>query len=50
MKDETKRTTLRIPISIKECLEKESRDMGVSLNALIAHILWDYLKKRKNET
>lgn len=47
MKDESKRITLRIPISVKSYLERESKNMGISLNALIAHILWDYLEKKQ---
>lgn len=49
MKEETRRITLRLPISVKSYLERESKNMGISLNALIAHILWDYLEEVKNK-
>lgn len=50
MKEETRRITLRLPISVKSYLERKSKNMGISLNALIAHILWDYLEEAKNKT
>lgn len=41
----TERFTLRITKELKCQLEKKGKQMGVSLNALVAQILWDWAKQ-----
>ncbi|AXI27292.1 ribbon-helix-helix protein, CopG family [Gemella sp. ND 6198] len=36
---------LRLPIDLKERLDKLAKDKGISRNALILNILWEYLIK-----
>ena len=45
MQDKRERFTLRMPTQLYEAIEKQAAKTGVSLNALILHILWDWLKE-----
>lgn len=46
MTEEAMRFTLRIKPDLKERLEKCSKNMGVSLNALVVQILWNWVEYR----
>lgn len=41
------RFTLRIPKEISEYLKQEAKKRGLSRNALMIQILWDYLEFEK---
>ncbi len=43
--DERVRFTFRVPDKLAEKLRKESERLGVTVNALILQILWDWEKK-----
>lgn len=43
MTRETERFTLRLTKKLKEQLDKSGKRMGVSLNALVVQILWDWV-------
>ena len=45
MSKETTRFTLRLPKETKQRLEKESTEIGVSLNALVVQVLWEWVNK-----
>jgi len=51
MIDARNRCTLRIPETLMAMLQKEASRLGVSLNALILQILWQWTEKEtaKNE-
>ena len=38
---------IRVPAGIKNALQSEAKRLGISLNALILQILWDYNKKEE---
>ena len=44
-KDKRVRFTLRLPNNLIECLRKEANKQGVSINALILNILWEWVEK-----
>ena len=46
-KDERARFTLRIPERLLNKLEAVANEQGVSTNALILHILWDWSEEQK---
>lgn len=46
--DERARFTLRLPEKLFESLGKEATEVGVSLNALILQILWNWVRKEVN--
>ena len=46
-KDERERFTFRIPSKLIDLLRKEAVEKGVSLNALILQILWEWVEKLK---
>ena len=41
------RLTIRIPEELDARLEQMCNQMGISKNALITKILWEYMKKKK---
>lgn len=45
MTNDVERFTLRIPKELKVKLERQRKQMGVSLNSLVLQILWDWKKK-----
>ena len=45
MTNETERFTLRMPTELKKRLEQRSAELGVSVNALVLQILWDWAEK-----
>lgn len=48
MKNDTReRFTLRIPTPLFEQLQKEAEESGVSLNAFILQILWEWAGQKK---
>ena len=49
MQDELCRAGLRIPYDLNTWLILEARRLGVSKNALILQILWDWMERRKME-
>nr|DAQ72952.1 MAG TPA: hypothetical protein [Bacteriophage sp.] len=49
IKDNRERFTLRIPSELFNQLQNKSNFIGVSLNALILQILWDWAKQTDNE-
>ena len=48
IKDERVRFTFRLPNPLFQQLKKRSDDLGVSVNALILQILWDWKENKKN--
>jgi predicted HicB family RNase H-like nuclease len=49
MTKDAERFTLRLPQELKRQLNTECRRMGVSLNALMLHILWGWLKAQEGK-
>ncbi|MBU5627746.1 hypothetical protein KQI82_12580 [Oscillibacter sp. MSJ-2] len=49
MTNETERFTLRITKELKHQLETTRKRMGVSLNALVLQILWDWAKENQGK-
>lgn len=47
MTNEVCRFTLRITAELKEQLEENSKKMGISMNGLVAQILWAWAERRK---
>lgn len=47
MTKETERFTLRLTGELKEQLDEGRKRMGVSLNALVVQILWEWVESRK---
>lgn len=45
MTKDTVRFTFRLPERLLKQLKQEANKIGVSTNALILQILWDYVKK-----
>lgn len=48
--DERARYTFRMPQDLMEKLKNESKQQGVSLNALILQILWEWIERREVPT
>lgn len=46
MTTETARFTLRLSGELKERLDESRKHLGVSLNALVVQILWDWVEKQ----
>lgn len=46
MSNETERFTLRMPTELKKCLERRSAELGVSVNALVLQVLWEWAERR----
>lgn len=46
MTKEAERFTLRLTGELKEQLDKNRKRMGVSLNALVVQILWDWAERQ----
>lgn len=46
-KDECVRFTMRLPVKLRRALEIEANEKGVSVNALVLSILWDWAKTNK---
>lgn len=46
MTKETKRFTLRLTGELKERLDESRKRKGVSLNALVVQILWDWAERQ----
>lgn len=42
-------TQIRMPLKLKETLRKQAREMGISVNALILQILWNWAKEKQKE-
>ena len=47
--DNRERFTLRIPESLFESLKSKSQELGISINARILQILWDWAEKEEKE-
>lgn len=47
--DNRERFTLRLPGELFNQLKLKSENIGVSLNALILQILWDWVKEQEGE-
>mgnify|MGYP002765682746 CR=1 FL=1 len=47
MTKEAERFTLRLTVELKEQLDEIRKRMGVSLNALVVQILWDWAKEER---
>ena len=45
-KHKNPRFPLRIPLELKTALTKRADRRGITLNALLEHILWDYVERR----
>ena len=45
-KDDRERFTLRLPPRLYNLLQIQAKETGVSLNALILEILWDWEKQQ----
>ena len=45
-KDTRSRFTLRIPFELMECLQQVADRIGVSVNAYILQILWEWVRER----
>ena len=39
---------IRAPQELKELLQVRSKKLGITLNALILQILWDWVKRNKS--
>lgn len=50
MTKETERFTLRLTKELKEKLDERRKYMGVSLNALVVQILWNWIKYQDEES
>lgn len=46
-KDDRARFTFRMPEALYTRIDKRADELGVSKNALILQILWDYIEKRR---
>ena len=40
---------IRPPEALKENLKREARRMGITLNAIVLQILWEWVESRKRE-
>ena len=49
MTKETERFTLRLTEELKGQLDEIRKRMGISLNALVVQILWDWTEKQKEK-
>lgn len=49
-KDECVRFTMRLPVKLRRALEIEANEKGVSVNALVLSILWDWVEANEGET
>lgn len=38
--------TVRAPRELKDLIQSEAERMGISVNALVLHILWEWVKMR----
>jgi predicted HicB family RNase H-like nuclease len=38
---------IRAPIELKDILQKEARQKGISLNAIVLKLLWEYVEKKR---
>ena len=45
----TNRFTLRLTSELKNCLDESRKYMGVSRNAFIVQILWDWAERQSEE-
>lgn len=43
------RFTFRLPVELLNLIKAEADKKGVSVNAQILHILWEYLEKQENK-
>lgn len=41
---ERAQTTIRLPVELKEQLQREAKEKGYTLRDLIVFILWDYFR------
>ena len=48
-KDARERFTLRLPTTLFSKLQVNGEELGVSTNALILQILWDWMEHKENE-
>lgn len=49
MTKETERFTLRLTSELKNQLDESRKHMGISLNALLVQILWEWLKEGERD-
>lgn len=49
MTKEAERFTLRLTKELKAKLEESRHHMGISLNALVVQILWDWAERQSKE-
>ena len=47
-KDTRERFTLRLPSELMKKLQEEANDLGISLNALILQVLWEWADKNNS--
>lgn len=45
----TEQTTIRLPVELKDKMQKEADDRGYTINNLIVFILWDYFENTAQE-
>lgn len=45
----TEKILIRVPEQLKAKILKETNQMGISMNALILQILWDWAKEKQKE-
>lgn len=50
MTKETERFTLRLTGELKGQLDENRKRMGISLNALVVQILWDWAERQSRES
>lgn len=48
-KDARSRFTLRLPQNLMRCVCRESENVGVSINAVILQILWDWYQNERGD-
>lgn len=40
---------IRPPDELKEFIKEAAKNQGFTVNGLVLHILWDYMKKERND-
>ncbi len=50
MTKETERFTLRLTKELKNKLDERRKHMGISLNALVVQILWNWVKHQEEDS
>lgn len=49
MTKETERFTLRLTGKLKNQLDKNRKNIGISLNALVVQILWEWVERQERK-